>query len=88
MAIKSKLFIYIIAISLVIQSVKNLAAMQETWVGPLGREDPLEKEMATHSCGHRSLAGYSPWGCKEMDMTGQLTHIHTILKKNIASKYE
>ena len=59
------------------QSVKNLSAMQETWVGPLGREDPLEKEMATHSCGHRSLAGYSPWGCKEMDMTGQLTHTHT-----------
>ena len=29
--------------------VKNLPAMQETWVQPLGREDPLEKEMATHS---------------------------------------
>ena len=26
--------------------VKNLPAIQETWVGPLGREDPLEKEMA------------------------------------------
>ena len=31
------------------QSVKNLPAMQETWVRFLGREDPLEKEMATHS---------------------------------------
>ena len=30
-------------------SVKNLPAMQETWVQSLGREDPLEKEMATHS---------------------------------------
>ena len=33
--------------------VKNLPAMQETWVQSLGREDPLEKEMATqlqYSC--------------------------------------
>ena len=29
--------------------VKNLPAMQETWVGSLGGEDPLEKQMATHS---------------------------------------
>jgi len=29
--------------------VKNLSAMQETWVRSLGQEDPLEKEMATHS---------------------------------------
>ena len=42
--------------SLVAQRVKNLPAMQETWVGSLGQEDPLEKgkailekEMATHS---------------------------------------
>ena len=35
--------------SLVAQTVKNLSAMQETWVRSLGREDPLEKEMATHS---------------------------------------
>ena len=34
---------------LVAQSVKNLPAMQETWVQFLGQEDPLEKEMATHS---------------------------------------
>ena len=41
----------------------------------LGWEDPLEKEMATHSSilagksnGQRSLACYSPWGCKESDM--------------------
>ena len=31
------------------QLVKNLPAMQETQVQPLGRKDPLEKEMATHS---------------------------------------
>ena len=31
------------------QLVKNLPAMQETWVRSLGQEDPLEKETATHS---------------------------------------
>ena len=30
------------------QSVKNLPAVQETWLQSLGQEDPLEKEMATH----------------------------------------
>ena len=35
--------------SLVAQTVKHLPAMQEAWVQSLGREDPLEKEMATHS---------------------------------------
>ena len=36
--------------SLVVQVVKNLPAMLETWVQSLGWEDPLEKGMATHSC--------------------------------------
>ena len=35
--------------SLVSQMVKNLPAVQETWVCSLGQEDPLEKGMATHS---------------------------------------
>ena len=35
--------------SLVAQLVKNLSAMQDTWVWFLGQEDPLEKEMAAHS---------------------------------------
>ena len=34
---------------LVVQTVKNPPALQETWVGSLGWEDPLEKGMATHS---------------------------------------
>ena len=34
---------------LLAQMVKNLPAMQETWVLSLGQEDPLEKEVATHS---------------------------------------
>ena len=44
--------------SLVAQMVKNLPAMQETWVQSLGREDPLERRMATHSC---ILAWRIPW---------------------------
>ena len=39
----------ILQTSLVAQTVKNLLAMQETWVRSLGQEDSLEKEMATHS---------------------------------------
>ena len=56
--------------------VKNLAAMQETWVQSLGWEDTLEQGMATHSSilawrihEQRSLMGYSPWGRKESDTT-------------------
>ena len=44
--------------SLVTQLVKNLPAMQETWVQSLGWEDPLEKGKATHSS---SLAWKIPW---------------------------
>ena len=44
--------------SLTAQSVKNLPAMQETWVQFLGWEDPLEKEMAIHSS---ILAWKIPW---------------------------
>ena len=43
---------------LVAQTVKQLSAMLETWVRSLGREDPLEKEMATHSS---TLAWKIPW---------------------------
>ena len=51
--------------------------MQETRLPSLGQKDALEKEMATHfsvlACGipwtERSLAGYSSWGPKELDMT-------------------
>ena len=44
--------------SLVAQTVKNLPAMQETWVQSLGQEDPLEKRMAIHSS---ILAWRIPW---------------------------
>ena len=56
--------------------VKNLLAMQETQVLSLGWEDPLDKEMATHSSvlawripWTEDLVGYNPWGCKGSDMT-------------------
>ena len=41
-----------------VQTVKKLPAKQETWVRSLGREDPLEKGMATHSS---ILAWRTPW---------------------------
>ena len=48
----------IIRASLVAQRLKRLPAMRETWVQSLGWEDPLEKEMATHS----SIPAWkSPW---------------------------
>ena len=62
--------------SMVIQTVKNLSAMQEIRVQFLGWEDPLEKGMATHPVflpgefhGQRKLVNYSPWGHKESDTT-------------------
>ena len=65
------------------QSVKNLPAMQETWVWSLRWEDSLEEGMATHSSilhGQRSLGGYSLWGLKESDMTN---HSHRVDGLNI-----
>ena len=60
--------------------VKNLPTMQESQFQSLGLEDPLEKGMAIHSSilawrtpWTGSMAGYSPWGCKELDTTEPLT---------------
>ena len=47
--------------SLIAQSVKNLAAVQETQVQSLGQEDPLGKEMATHS----SILAWKKISCTE-----------------------
>ena len=55
--------------------VKNLPAVQETWVQSLGQEDPLEKGMATHS----SVLAWRIWCHKESDITEQLSlspHFH------------
>ena len=70
--------------SLVAQTIKRLPTMSEIRVQSLGQEDPLEKEMATHSSilawkipwkEGRSLVGYRPWGRKESDTTEWL-HFH------------
>ena len=57
-------------------AAKNLPTVQETWVRSLGKEDPLGKEVATHSSilawethGQRSLVGQNPGGQKESDVT-------------------
>ena len=47
-----------VSISLVAQTVKHQSTMRETWVWSLGREDPLEKEMAIHS---GTIAWKIPW---------------------------
>ena len=66
--------------SLVAQTAKSLPAMWQTWVRSLGWEDPLEEGRDTHSSilawgipWQRSLAGYIPWGHKELDTTEWLT---------------
>ena len=54
------------------QMVKNPPLLRETWVQSLGWEDPLEEghgyplqyPCLENPCGQRSLAGYSPWGCR------------------------
>jgi len=64
----------------VAQTVKNLPATWETWVRSLGWEDPWRRERLTTPVfcpgefhGQRSLAGYSPWGRKELDTTELLS---------------
>ena len=74
--------------SLTTQLVNHLPAMQETWVQFLGREDPLKKEMATHSS---ILAWRIPWteepgwlqsmGSQESDTTQRLNHHHHVYKQ-------
>ena len=68
------------------QLVKNLPAMQETWVQSLGCEYPLEKGKATPSS---VLAWRRPWGPKESDRTERLklslsTFIIVALYKSVA----
>ena len=54
-------------------SVKSLPAMRETWVQSLGPEDPLEREMATHSS---ILAWKIPW----IEEPGRLHTVHGVTK--------
>ena len=71
--------------SLVVQTVKNLPAVQEKQIQSMGWEDPLEKVMATQSSIHAwripwtdEPVGYSPQGHKELDMTEWLTKLYSI----------
>ena len=69
------------AYSLMAQWTKDPPAVQQTWVRSLGQEDPLEKEMATHSAiltwkipwTEEPGRLYSLWGCKESDTTKHTT---------------
>ena len=62
-----------------VQRLKHLPAMWETWVRSLGQEDPLEKEMASHSSvlawripWTEELGGLQSMGRKESDMSERL----------------
>ena len=66
--------------SLVAQTVKNLPTVQESKVQSCVRKIPWRREWQPTPVfllgkfhGQRSLAGYSPWGCTELDMTERLT---------------
>ena len=61
-------------------AVKNSLAMQETWVQSLGWEDPLEKEIATHSS---ILAWEIPW----TEEPGGAT-VHGVTKETLATKQQ
>ena len=72
--------------SWVVEMVKNLPEVQETWVQSLGWEDPWRRAwlptpvpLPGEFHGQRNLVGYSPWVGKESDRTEQLTHRHTPL---------
>ena len=84
----------------VAQMVKNPPAMQENWAQcqGLGRSpggghgNPFQYSCLENTHGQRSLAGYSPWGCKESDMTEQLStymcvcvcvYTHTYINESI-----
>ena len=78
--------------SLVVQRLKRLPAMWKTWVRSLGWEDPLEKEMATHSSvldwripWMEELGGLQSTGRKESDTTERL-HFHFLYYQNYLEK--
>ena len=76
--------------SLVTQVVENLPAVQETWVWSLGWEYPRRRAwqptpvfLPGEFQGQRSLVGYSPWLCKELDTTGWLTFCLIVFCMNL-----
>ena len=75
------------------QTVKGLPAMRKTRVQSLGQDDPLEKEMTIYSSilawkihGQRSLTAYSPWDCKDLDITERMsTHANYTTAQHLES---
>ena len=72
-------------VSHVAQMVKHLPTTRKTQVGSLGWEDPWRRKWQPtpvlflgKSHGRRSLAGYSPWGHKELDTTERLHFLSTV----------
>ena len=73
--------------------VKNLPAMQETWIQSLSLKDPLEREVATHSIilaweipWTDEPGGYSPWGCKRIRHDLVTKHTHAYSYRQIHNK--
>ena len=87
-----KLYIYICKTSLVAQTVKRLPTVWETHIQSLGREDLLEKAMATHYSiltwkisWMEELGKLQSWGHKESDTTEQL-HFTSYIYKYLVSE--
>ena len=79
-----------------VQTVKNLPECGkpkfDPWVGKIrcpgeGNGNPPPVFLPGESHGQRSLDSYSPWGCKESDMTEQLTHTHTYTHVHMCAIY-
>ena len=72
--------------SLVAQMVKNLLAMQETWVGKIPWKrawQPTPGLLPGEFRGQRSLAAYSSWASKESDTTERLTHFPLLVLNHL-----
>ena len=90
--IKELIFAIIYSTSPVAQMVKRLSTMEETWFDPWVGKIPWRKKWQStpvllpgKSHGQRSLVGYSPWGRKESDMTGQLHFdFHTQMEERLS----
>ena len=70
--------------SLVAQMVKRLSTMWETWVRSLGREDSLEKEMATHSS--TSIKGFPGDSVVKIHLPMQVTWVQSLGQKDPLEK--
>ena len=81
----------IFLVSLVAQTVKNLPEMQETRFSPWVRKIPWRRKWLPSPVflpgefhGQRSLVGYSPWNCKELDVTDRVTQYSTVFESKFS----